>query len=247
MATGTIEFAAPIAGLRFEPFEVSNPHPAVEKIILKAQDDERLNIEFHLINVFDFEEATAIANPILHSIANRLAFYRNVPVGEPRFTGGTLPKDASGSSHMVRIDRLLMWDHAAPVLTLGKDTCQELARLLEKPYTDDHLYSAYRFAGNQKDRVACFMFLYNILLQLCGDVQQDVDKFIRHHDPNVDESLSGEPKKAAKGENETVYTRLRNEVGHWRTGTTPEQTRKEIEDNVTAFQELVRTAISRDV
>jgi hypothetical protein len=242
MATGTIEFAAPIAGLQFEPFEVSNTHPAVEKIVLKAQD-ERLNIVFHLHNVFDFEEATVIANPILHSIVNRLAFHRNVPMGEPRFIGGSLPKDASGSSHMVRIDRLLLWDHTASVLTLGKDTCQELARLLEKPDMHEPLYSAYRFAGNQKDHVARFMFLYNILLQLKDDKQQQVDNFIRSELPSVPES----PRPDRPNKMETAYTRLRNQVGHVRSGTTSEQTRKEIEDNVTAFQELVRTAISRVV
>ena len=50
------------------------------------------------------------------------------------------------------------------------------------------LYSAYRFAGNQKDHVARFMFLYNILLQLKGDKQQQVDDFIRSELPSVPES-----------------------------------------------------------
>ncbi len=241
MATGTIEFAAPIAGLRFMPIEVSSPHPAAEKIVLKAQDDERMNIVFHLTDVFDFEEAAAIANAILPSIINRLAFYRNVPIGEPYSMGGTLPKDASGSSYTVRSDRLLMWDQAVPVLTLGDDKRQELARLLEQPYTHHHLYSAYRFAGNQKDHVARFMFLYNILLQLNSDKQQQVDYFIRSEMPSVPQS----PRPDRTNMIETVYTRLRNEVGHRRPGTTPEQTHKEIQDNVVAFQELVRTAISR--
>jgi hypothetical protein len=105
------------------------------------------------------------------------------------------------------------------------------------------LYSAYRFAGNQKDHVARFMFLYNILLQLKGDKQQQVDDFIRSELPSVPES----PRPDRPNKMETVYTRLRNQVGHVRSGTTSEQTRKEIEDNVTAFQELVRTAISRVV
>ena len=150
MATGTIECAAPIVGLRFEMFKVSNPHPAVEKIVLLAQDGERLNIVFHLIDIFDFDEATAIATGILPSILNRVAFYRNVNVGEPYCTGASLPKDASGSSYTVRRDLLLMWDHVVPDLILGKDSSQELARLLENPYTHEHLYSAFRFAATRK-------------------------------------------------------------------------------------------------
>jgi hypothetical protein len=135
MATGNIEFAAPISGLRFEPIELSDPRAAVEKIVLKAQDDEQLYITFHLTNIFDIDEAIAITKQILPSIINRLAFHRSIAIGEPRFTGGTLPKDVSGSSHTVRIDRLIMWDRAAPVLTLGEDTRQELVKLLEQPTT----------------------------------------------------------------------------------------------------------------
>jgi hypothetical protein len=242
VATGTIEFAAPIAGLRFAPIEVSSSHPAVQKIVLEAQD-ERMGIVLRLTDVFDFEDAEAIANGILPSILNRLAFHRNVPVGEPHFTGGTLPKDASGSTYTVRSDRLLMWDQAIPVLTLDEDTRQDLARLLEQPYTDHYLYSAYRFAGNQNDPVARFMFLYNILLQINSDSQQWVDAFILSEVPSVPQS----PRPDRPNVIETVYTRLRNEVGHRRPGTSPEQTRREIQDNVAPFQELVRTAISRVV
>ena len=243
MVTGTIEFAAPIAGLRFRPIQVSSPHPAVEKIVVEAQDDEWVNIVFHLADVFNFEDAEAIANGILPSIVNRLAFYRNVPVSEPHFRGATLPKDASGSSYTVRSDRLLMWDHTVPVLTLGEDTRKDLARILEQAYTHHDLYSAYRFAGNQSDPVARFMFLYNILLQLNSDSQQQVDVFICSEMPSVPRS----PRPDRRNIIETVYTRLRNEVGHRRPGTSPEQTRREIQDNVAPFQELVRTAISRVV
>ncbi len=86
MATGTVEFAAPLTGLRFEPIEISNSHPAVEKIVLEAQDDGWANIVFHLADVFNFEDAEAIANGILPSIVNRIAVHRprrSVPVETP--------------------------------------------------------------------------------------------------------------------------------------------------------------------
>lgn len=243
MATGTVQFAAPLRGLQFEPIEIADSRPAVEKIVLEAQNDGWLHIVIHLIDIFNFEDAEAIANGILPSILNRIAFYRNVSVGEPHFRGGTLPKGASGSSFTVRKDLQLMWDHATPVLTLGEETRQELARILEQQYTHHDLYSAYRFALSQSDPVARFMFLYNILLQLNGDNQQQVDAFIRSEIPGVPQS----PRPDRRGIIETVYTRLRNEVGHRRPGATPEMTRKEIQENVAPFQVLVRTAISRVV
>ncbi len=243
MATGNLEFAAPIAGVRFEPMDVSVSHAAVEKIILQTENDEHLKITFHLIDVYTFEDAEAIAAGILPSIINRLAFYRNVPVGEPYQIGGTLPNDPSGSLHTVRRDITLLWDEAIPVLTLGDDTREELARALEQPYTQHDVYSLYRFAISQSDVVARFMFLYNLLLQLNSDSQRQVDDFIIAESPGVQQS----PSPHSPSGSETIFTRLRNEVGHRRAGTIPEQTRKEIAENVVPLQNVVRRAISRVV
>jgi hypothetical protein len=241
MAPGTVGYAASITGLRLEPIEMSNSHPAVEKIVVETQDGKQLKITFHLTDIFAFEDAQPIVEGILPSIVNRLAFHRNVPVGEPYFTGASLPKDASGTSHRVIADAILLWDSAAPILTLGEDERGELARLLEQPHEDHDLYTLYRSSINQSDPVARFMFLYSILLQLHGDKQRQVEDFIREEAPNVPRSAS------PKGGMETVFTRLRNEVGHSRAGTTPDQTRRVIANNVTGLQNLVRKAIARVV
>jgi len=247
MATGTIEFVAPVKGLRFEMFEVSNQHQAIEKIVLTAQD-EQVNVVFHLNNIFDSEEAEGIATDILPSIINGLAFYTNRPIGEPRFTGGKLPKDASGSSYTVITTLTALWATAGLTdLRLADEERKELATFLEQHYTSNYLYSAYRFAIIQSDPIARYMFLYNILLQLKKDDQKQVDDFIRLERPGVPQSLSGDPTLKAKGVWETSYTLLRNEIAHRRQGTTPQETRREIHDNVAAFQELVKTAISQVV
>lgn len=52
------------------------------------------------------------------------------------------------------------------------------------------LHSAYRFASNQADPISRFMFLYNILLELNGDNQKQVDDFIRSEVPGVPQRLS---------------------------------------------------------
>lgn len=244
MATGTVEYAATITGVRFAPIEVSNPHPSIERIVVTAQDGEQLKVVFHLIDVFTETEANAIAGEILASIVNRLAFEFNVSIDQPHLTGFSLPKDADGSSYTVASSSIMMWDVAAPTLTLGDDRRQELARLLEQPFARPDLSSAYRFACNQRDPVTRFMFLYNILLQLNNDRQPKVEAFIREVIPDVEEYEDPRPHKTGK---ETVFTRLRNEVGHVREGTTPEQTRALIEGNVPALQALVRTAILRVV
>jgi hypothetical protein len=241
VATGTVTYAAPVASVRFAPIEVSDPHQAVEKIIVEAPDRERIQVVFHLLDVFTETQANNIAGDIVASITNRLAFELNRGIGQPYMEGFCLPKDASGSSYTVSKSAGLLWDVAAPTITLGDESRQKLARLLEQPLARPYLYFAYRFAVNQSDNVARFMFLYNILLQLNHDKQPGVEAFIRKVMPAVVEYDDPRPNKTGK---ETVFTRLRNEVGHAREGTTPEQTRDMIEGHVAALQTLVKTAIS---
>jgi hypothetical protein len=240
-ATGIVEYVAPVAGVRFAAIEVSNSHPAVEKIVVETQGSEQINVVFHLTDVFTDTEANVIAGDILASILNRLAFELDVSIGQPHLRGFSLPNDAVGASYTVSTSMSALWKVVAPTDTLDDERRRELARLLEQPFSRPDLSSAYRFAGTQSDPVTGFMFFYNILLQLHHDRQEQVDAFIRRKAPDVSQSLS--PKK--KGKFETVYTRLRNEVGHKRPGTTPEQTRAEIEGNVAALQTLVKAVISR--
>jgi hypothetical protein len=239
MATGTYEFIVPVAGLRLEQTKVANLHTSVEKIVVETQDDEQMAVIFHLTNVFTEAEANAVTRDILASIINRLAFELDLSIGEPHLKSFSLPKDASGSSHTVSTSLLVTWNVVVPDSTRR----QELAKLLEQPYRRPDLHSAYRFAGSQSDAITRFMFLYSILLQLHGDFQPQVDNFIRQETPTV--SLSPRPDKPWIIE--TVYTRLRNQVGHIRAGIPPEQTRTEIEDNVAALQKLVKVDISREV
>jgi len=244
MATGTVTYAAPVASVRFGPIEVSNSHPAVEKVIIETQDSEQIQVVFHLLDVFTETEANAIAGNIVASIINRLTFELDRGIGQPYMKGFSLPKDASGSSNRVSNSVRILWGVAAPTITLGNERRQELEKILEQPLGRPDLYSAYRFVVNQGDDVARFMFLYSILLQLQPDDDQKyVDNFIRREMPNVPQSQRPDKPNV----NETIFTRLRNEIAHRRPGTTLEQTHREIRENVASFQALVRTAISRTV
>lgn len=244
MATGTVEYIAPVAGVRFAPIEVSSSHPAVDKIVVETQGSDQIKFVFHLTDVFTDTDANDIAGDILDSIINRLAIELDRSIGQPHMRGFSLPKDASGSSYTVSTSRRILWNVAAPTMTLRDERRQELASLLEQPLARPDLYSAYRVAVNQSDHVARFMFLYSILLQLQpDDAQKYVDSFIRREMPNVLQS----PRPDKPNVNETIFTRLRNEVAHRRPGTTSEQTRREIQENIAAFQTLVRTAIEHAV
>lgn len=240
MAAGTVSFTARVVGLELQPIDISHSHQAIDRITVETRDNEWVEVVMHLIDVFTVEEAEAITTPIIGSITNRLAYELDISIGEPFLSGATVPKDASESVHSVVKNIPVSWGVAAPTVIPDAAKLQEITAQLEQPYTRPDLYSAYRFAGNQSDGVARFMFLYNILLQLHNDNQGQVDAFVRQKDSNVAQS----PRPDKPHITETIYTRLRNEVSHRRQGVALEQTRGEIEGNVRALQKLARTAIA---
>lgn len=250
MATGTISYASQITGLqplRLEQTEVASSHPAIDRIVIETQGDKQLTIVFHLVDVFSKADADALTKDIADDIVNRLAFEVVLSIDQPHRTGLTLPKDTSGSRSTLTVSNNLRWNVEAPPIEPGPTERQELTKLLEQP--GHNLYSAYRFALNQSDAVARFMWLYNILLQLEGgsrqwqkQKQKPVDNFIRSVEPDVKQS-----QRPGEQYEETIYSRLRNEVGHKRPDATPQKTRDEIKENVSGLQELVKEAISRHV
>jgi hypothetical protein len=101
------------------------------------------------------------------------------------------------------------------------------------------LRASLRVALGQMDPTAEFMLLYSVLLLCAGDVQAHVDNVVRRLEPNVVSTRS--PKNAAK--DETVYTKLRNQVGHVRAGVEPFVTLSEIRSVLPTFRDLVGKAV----
>ncbi len=239
MVIGIVKFAAEVRGLQLPQMEISSPQPKIDKVKLRRQGDEPLRVEFDLIDVFDGQEAKSIVRPVLESILNQLVLQFDISVGEPRLSSLSLPQDESANSIEAETRFPLVRLVTKQDVTPNDAEIQRLTATLGQPRAPAHLFSAYRNAASQDDAVTRFMFLYSLLLQLLGDNQGAVETYIQKEDRGV--VVTPSPHKS--GTLETVYTRLRNEVGHVRQGVTPEQTRLEIVNNVDAFQQLVKTAL----
>ncbi len=83
------------------------------------------------------------------------------------------------------------------------------------------------------------MHLYRLLLELAGDKQKAVDRLIVRMEPSVPQSAS------PHGGTETVYTRLRNELGRKRAGARMEATKKAMAEQLPALRRVVRAAVSK--
>ena len=110
-----------------------------------------------------------------------------------------------------------------------------------------YLIRLFRYAINADDPVIQFLFLYLILYQMYEN-QDEVDRTILRFAPNI--LLSKKPaRKSGKAKRlspkistETVFTRLRNEIGHGRE-VDLELTRREIMTNLDEFKAIVHTTL----
>jgi len=249
MIKGTLEFRASIPGFKFSPFEV------------KTGDTQIPNVEFSSIQSIDAvknelkaiafvadmpsqEEARQKATARLSKMLDTIAFHLSSPIGEIRLERDDLKKyDSAGN--------VVIEGHATGVAMLSMTGCavvyevppQQISSLridLESANRPgEKYYPLFRSALKLEDIVGRFFYLYSILLLIEGDSQKNVDIFIRNQRPNVSQS----PRPKSKNTMETVYTRLRNEVGHVRANATFENTKAEMAQHVGDLADLVKIAI----
>jgi hypothetical protein len=240
-----IKYLAPVDRLTLEePIWVYDLAPRVKNarvwvLVQRSDSYEQRVIEviFELSDVLGEEDAQATTKPVLDSILGQIAVELDVGIGEPQQTMFGYSNDEGDWE--LKHSHSISWRARPPDVVPDAEKREELATLLKQTPQSPQLLAAYRFACSRHDPVAQFMFLYNILLQNCGDRQGRVDSFIRDALPGVEETVS--PHR--KGKTETVFTRLRNEVGHVRDKAPSAQTVAEIEQHLPAIRDLVQAAI----
>jgi hypothetical protein len=109
----------------------------------------------------------------------------------------------------------------------------------------DTLWHEYLAAIACPDSTGRYMLLYMILSQLCGEgYQHEIDSAIREIEPGVPvfEAPQKENKKPKK---ETLYTKVRNQIGHKRVGV--EEAKKDAARYVHALQSIVKRMIQKHI
>ncbi|MBN9519348.1 hypothetical protein J0H58_12635 [bacterium] len=232
--------------IQLPAFDLSFPsYPGVDKVEVVSSGERSVTVKVAFKEVASTEDAASIALVIATQVADRLAFAYKVPVGDPvRREAIFLRQDGSGTVPAILATYCTL---VAVGHTVKSITTQDVAQLApaivcEEPAKDAY-YSQIRLIIRQDDPVARFMHLYKILLSLQGGsnhTQKQVDAFITSVEPTVQTVFN-----AHQGRGETIYTRLRNEVGHEIAGTTPATTRQGMERHVDRLLDHVKEAISR--
>jgi hypothetical protein len=220
-------------------------HSDVREIILEKVYPSDIystewQITFHFGPVRSIEDVDEIGDAIKNEIFDMIAFTLNTKITQIRLIGhGLTPRSGEGGiAHLLapafkcnasaKVECFPLSDE------LVKEVQDKLSRTLAPRYKA--LIGLFRQAISTEEPIVQFLILYLILYDTFK-TQSKVDKKILSHAPNTLQSVS-----PFNGKDETIYTRLRNEITH-RPATSPEITRKEIMDNLDSFRTIVRGII----
>jgi hypothetical protein len=249
MTEGTMTYTSRIEGIEFDPVECHADHSSVSKIEVSAKNGGDVTYSVHLSGISGLSEALAIASSEVATAAN-LSVNLGVFVTEPRLTEHALNEievDSSGKQVVhARVGVTLpMTTSGYAVKSLGGASLDSLRHALSvaKPPGEPN-YLLFRNALAATDPASKFLGLYQILALLNGDNQDGIDAFILAHQPGTPVTKT-KPKHDGSFKDETIYTRLRNEHAHVRTGVSLATTRKKMEDNLSGLVAIVQAAVKR--
>lgn len=190
-------------------------------------------------------DAIRLGQEVAAHVAKVLTFHFESLFESFRLVDHTLIEEKADSvSKNLLGDSIGLFTKVDHCLRIGPDKVAAAKEALDQPHHAGYLfYDQFRAALSLGDPLARFMSLYNIVLSLSSDSQEDVDIFALQLDGTTPTNAPYRPRRS--GTHETVYTRLRNQVGHVRPGTTIGGTRTEMETWLPGLTRMAKELIAR--
>jgi hypothetical protein len=202
-----------VRGIKPSTIKLKYGQGIVDDIIINISDlqdqlESKMEIRFNLLpEIDDVDQAIKETCEIAKNIVNLMFLKaKNVSFGVPKFKFCEI-----NGKHKARGEITL---YNLITVDLPKNISKELEQslidnsLLTKLKNDPY-QRLYRAAMRTVDQLGKFMLLYGILYDLLKS-QKKIDELIKREEPGVEERASTRKGK----DNETIYTWLRNQIGH---------------------------------
>lgn len=245
MVSGTVSFTAKITGngLAFPRVEYDPGVPNLPRVEVEAPDGFTINVIGHVDTVADANAATELVRGEVTKALDRIAFAQGAVIQAANPTGHQLQQvDDPNGLHLIGADMVMFVQGIEVTKAVQPEPIKAL--LESAPLPGEHNYSFLRHAMQSRSLVEEFTNLYTILLNFYNDSQLDVDAFIVSEDAGVPQSQQPpKPGQKKPPRNETIYTRLRNELAHRRQGVDMANTKAEAVNRIGGLRALVKRAI----
>jgi len=231
MIKGTVFYKAPAMDVEFEPIDATCD--GVPITLQSSRGEDGVILKVAVLNAASRDDALTIALEVARTVPKVLTYKLGEYCGSFVCFG-----DALEQVDPVTGKKVSCWGATfnivhrfeatpAPVM-LNQLRRAELKQFLEQSSRPGYVYyEIFRSALRIDDAASRFMVLYGaILMSIFKDSQEKVDAFVLSKQPSVPTNLPFKNRKS--GVPETVYTRLRNEIGHVRPNATIDGTRAEM-------------------
>lgn len=247
MFKGQVSFVARIAAqyITFPKVTATSTSANVEGIEIESTHEhaEEIKGTVHITGVASEGLGMAVATEAIEDALNRLVYDHGVSIEPARIVSSQFEPVAPppGPGLHLHLGTGYLYITGGDVRAIRGLAPAGIQATLEAaaPPGERHFW-LYRSARASTTQIEEFLHLYSMLLELVDGKQTAVDAFITQVEPTVAKSVSPKDGKTV----ETVYTRLRNEVGHRRPGTTMQGTRAEMVAHVDGLRKVVRAAIA---
>ncbi len=210
----------------------------VNRVEIEQEGNNSLDVKFYLTSkVNDKENARKLTIELLENILNIISYrfnisYNSTPIAY--FTKGK--RHVYGRDSSITIDMKMVIGDFSSELTDSMKKPELIRELRENPY-----HIIFRRIMPIKDTISKYLLLYSLLALINGDKQKEVDKFIKKNDPNY--KVMSRIRTDGTEEVKSVYTTLRNKVGHITTNEEIDRIGKDMESNMSGLISLVKKAI----
>lgn len=253
MTIGEITYSFKCDGLELKLIEIPLDSESIPSVTMETTDEGVIEATFKTNKIYNVTEARKLTDQLVEKMTHRLSFLLNVTAKKPTFSGSKLPSEPNennnGRSKFHCTSSLSLGAILHAVIKPGSKKREEIVDFLRKPtMTTDLLISEFAFSISQRDHISKFMLLYNLILQITGDSQKLVDDTIKKIDPTV--SIIKSKRKTLTGSKEveeTIFTKLRNEIAHKRDGVTKQETIKEIKGVLPKFIEITKKTVEDQI
>lgn len=227
-----IEYYLPVSFVVLEntiTFSVTSNE--IKMVELKQYDENRLSIKFYFENCIECEEGKNECNNQLRNIINKIAFeYEMAQVGRPYYSGNSNLKKNTRTSEM-----------NAKVTLANSESEEKLKNcLIDSIEYSSRYYELFRLSMQSTDVVNRYMFLYQILLDMHGPTQYKVDLYIRKCSKKLEIDCKYKMWQEKRGNCETIFTYLRNQVGHIIDGHSPDSISVDMGENIYNLIKIVK-------
>lgn len=238
MHTGTVTYNAITTGLVIDEFITDIPNSKVTSLTCAISGDGNVKITIVLNGVYIEDWPILDIVQEVQQFIDVLSFEFDCPISSLRETDNSLKmKGGAGISQVINTS-VAIWDRTSRTLHPGSESLEQFGQR----YINHRQSSAIRMyssAIQQEDPIARFMFLYNTLLTFSDDRQVETDKNILKIEPQT--IVSSSPKMHDR--NETIYTRLRNEIAHNREETDFTKIIEQVSQHVAMLAKITRQFI----